>query len=544
VYPLTRGLTQRHLRRWVRYALERSRPAREEILPAAIRGKHDLVGAAEAFWGIHFPASPEVRDAARRRLVFEELFIDQLLVHAARRRREQGRCSEPVRSGGPLCRRIRASLPFALTGDQERALDEILADLGRARPAQRLLQGDVGSGKTVVALLAAAAAADSGLQTAFMAPTELLAEQHNRSLSELGGSLGLRPVLLTGSTPSRRRREILAALADGSAPLAVGTHALFQDEVAFRALGLVVVDEQHRFGVVQRLALMEKGRDPHVLAMTATPIPRSLAMVRYADLDLTVIRERPRGRGKVVTRVTPEGNRDKVYGYLRDRLAEGRQAYVIYPLVEESEALDLQAATTMAKELASRDEFRDFEVALLHGQMKAEEKEGIMRRFVEGSVHVLVATTVVEVGIDVPNAAFMIIEHPERYGLSQLHQLRGRIGRGPHPSYCVLVRGRGLDPAAVKRLDLFARTEDGFELARLDLQLRGPGDLLGTRQSGLPRFRVADPLRDAAVTEAAQRAARSVLDEERLISGDPEWSTLGRYLREKLDTEGTLADAG
>jgi ATP-dependent DNA helicase RecG len=544
VYPLTRGLTQRTLRRWVRHALERFLPAEGEILPAEIRRRHDLIGASEAAWGIHYPESPEARDTARRRLVFEELLLDQLLVHATRLRRAEGRQSEPVTAGGPLYRRIRASLPFTLTGDQERAVDEILGDLGRPRPAQRLLQGDVGSGKTVIALLAAAAAADTGLQTAIMAPTELLAEQHARTLAELGGSLGLRPVLLTGSTPGARRREILAALADGSAPLAVGTHALFQDDVAFHALGLVVVDEQHRFGVLQRLALLGKGRDPHVLAMTATPIPRSLAMVRYADLDLSVLRERPRGRGRIVSRVTAESNRDKVYGYLRDRLAEGRQAYVIYPLVEESEASDLQAATTMAGELAAREEFREFTVALLHGQMKSDEKERVMRGFMAGSVHVLVATTVVEVGIDVANAAFMIIEHPERYGLSQLHQLRGRIGRGEHPSYCVLVRGENLDPAAVKRLELFARTQDGFELSRLDLLLRGPGDLLGTRQSGQPRFRVADPLRDAEIIEAAQREARTALETDRLISGDPEWSKLEAVLRGMLEREGTLADAG
>jgi ATP-dependent DNA helicase RecG len=328
-------------------------------------------------------------------------------------------------------------------------------------------------------------------------------------------------------------------------PLVVGTHALFQEEVRFRELGLAVVDEQHRFGVVQRVALLDKGSSPHVLVMSATPIPRSLALVRYADLELSVIRQRPAGRGKVITRVTPEHKRDAVYSFLAERLAEGRQAFIIYPLVNESEKSDLAAATTMAERLAARPEFKDHGVALLHGQLKPEEKDAVMNRFLRREVRVLVATTVVEVGIDVPNASFLIIEHPERYGLSQLHQLRGRVGRGEHTSYCVLVRGNRLDPGAVERLEKFSRIDDGFELAALDLSLRGQGDVAGTRQSGRPGYRLADPWRDAKMTEVARREAREALDEGAFEGRrGSAWEPLRRRLKTMLEALGPLVDAG
>jgi len=545
VYPLTRGLTQRRLREWVRFALDHVLPGLADPLPETLRRRHRLPELHRALADLHFPESREARDAARRRLAFDEFLLDQLFVRAARLRREQGKVSRPVQAGGARYRRILAALPFRLTPDQETALAEILADLGRTRPANRLLQGDVGSGKTVVALLAAAAAADSDLQTAFLVPTEILAEQHYRTLRDLGGGLGLLVRLLTGGTPAAARREVLRVLADGSCPLVVGTHALFQDDVRFRRLGLVVVDEQHRFGVLQRVAMMEKGESPHVLVMSATPIPRSLALVRYADLDLSVLRHRPRGRGRVITRVTPEENRDKVYAFLAERLREGRQAFIVYPLVEDSERTAMRAATTMAKQLAARPEFRDHEVALLHGQMKSEEKDAAMKRFAAGETQVLVATTVIEVGIDVPNASFLIVEHPERYGLSQLHQLRGRIGRGEHSSYCVLIRDAGLDGAAVERLERFAGTEDGFELAALDLSLRGQGDLAGTRQSGRPVFRLADPIRDRELCLTVAGQAREILDAGTLLGeGGPEWEPLRCRLRDMLEAAGALVDAG
>jgi ATP-dependent DNA helicase RecG len=544
VYPLTRGLTQRHLRGWVRYALDRVLPMMEDALPSVFRDGQRLVSLHEALRGFHFPRSPAERSQAYRRLAFEELLFDQMFVHAVRLRREQGKVSCPIERGA-IYRRVHASLPFHLTEDQNRALEEILLDLGRPRPANRLLQGDVGSGKTVVALLAAAAAADSRLQTAFMVPTEILAEQHYRTLQKLGGVFGLEPRILTGSMNGGARQEVLQALANGSAPVVVGTHALFQEAVRFQNLGLVVVDEQHRFGVVQRVAIMEKGMAPHVLVMSATPIPRSLALVRYADLDLSVLRHRPAGRGRVVTRVTGEEKREAVYSFLAERLREGRQAYVIYPLVEESTKSGLKAATTMARRLGAHPEFSEFEVGLLHGQMRSEEKDAVMKRFVAGEVQILVATTVIEVGIDVANASFLVIEHPERYGLSQLHQLRGRIGRGEHTSYCVLISGKELDEIAVRRLELFRETADGFKLAGLDLSLRGQGDMAGTRQSGRPAFRVADPMRDPEMTDMARSEARCLLDEGKLTpDGGAEWEPMRRRLRSLLEAAGDLTDAG
>jgi len=351
--------------------------------------------------------------------------------------------------------------------------------------------------------------------------------------------------MVTGSMSKAARAEVNQSLKGGQDSIAVGTHALFQGDVEFRRLGLVVVDEQHRFGVAQRMALMEKGASPHLLVMSATPIPRSLALVHYADLDLSVIRHRPAGRGTVITRVTGEEKRDRVYGYLAERLAEGRQAYIVYPLVEESAKSDLKAATTMASELAARPEFQDHEVALLHGQMRAEAKDAVMKRFVAGEVQVLVATTVIEVGIDVPNASFLIIEHPERYGLSQLHQLRGRIGRGAHTSYCVLIQGSELDEPACRRLGVFAENDDGFELARLDLEFRGQGDLGGTRQSGRPAFRLADPMKDPMMTEQVRTEADRLIETGTVTGGGGvEWEPLRTRLKVMLEEAGALTDAG
>jgi ATP-dependent DNA helicase RecG len=545
VYPLTRGLSERMLREWMRHALGVVGPGLSDPIPARLRARYRLLPLLDALRKIHFPKSREEIVSARRRLAFEELFIDQMVVQAVRLRRETGKVSPIVPGGGPIHRRIRAALPFTLTEDQGRALEEILSDMKRSRPMNRLLQGDVGSGKTVVALLAAAAAADADLQTAFLVPTEILAEQHLRTLRAHGAALGLDPRILVGGLSRPAQKEVLRTLADGSTALVVGTHALFQDRVRFRNLGLVVVDEQHRFGVEERVAMSEKGAAPHVLVMSATPIPRSIALVQYADLDLSVIAHRPEGRGRVVTRVTSDEKRDKVHAFLAERLSEGRQAFVIYPLVEESERSDLQAATTMARELAAREGFRGFQVDLLHGQMPSEEKDRVMQGFVRGETSILVATTVVEVGIDVPNATVLVIEHPERYGLSQLHQLRGRVGRGPERSYCVLVAADGLPEETRERLHRFAETEDGFELARLDLLLRGQGELLGTRQSGPPGFKLADPLRDVKMTEAARREAEALLAGG-FASGElgPELEPLRRLVETKLERLGALIEVG
>jgi len=545
VYPLTRGLTERALRGWMREALERAEAEMQDPIPAELRERYRLLPLHDALRHIHFPRSREEIAPAVRRLAFEELFLDQMVVQAVRLRRETGKVGPKIPSGGPIFRRIRAALPFTLTEDQMAALDHILSDMNRSRPMNRLLQGDVGSGKTVVALLAAAAAADAGLQTAFLVPTEILAEQHLRTLRDHGATFGLEPRILVSGLSRPAQKEVLRTLADGSTLLVVGTHALFQERVRFRNLGLVVVDEQHRFGVEERVAMSEKGKAPHVLVMSATPIPRSIALVQYADLDLSVIAHRPKGRGKVTTRVTSETKRDKVYAFLAERLAEGRQAFVIYPLVEESERSDLQAATTMAAELARRPEFRAFKVDLLHGQMPSEDKDRIMQGFVKGETSILVATTVVEVGIDVPNATVLVIEHPERYGLSQLHQLRGRVGRGPERSYCVLVTADSLPQETTERLEHFSETDDGFELARLDLLLRGQGEILGTRQSGPPGFKLADPLRDVKMVEAAREEAQTILAGG-FMEGDGggELEPLRRLVASRLEQLGALIEVG
>ncbi|MEQ1692959.1 MAG: ATP-dependent DNA helicase RecG, partial [Gemmatimonas sp.] len=404
-------------------------------------------------------------------------------------------------------------LPFTLTGAQVRAIREIVVDMSSARRMHRLLQGDVGSGKTVVALFAALLAMENDRQVALMAPTELLAEQHARTCTDLLAALHITPVLLTGRLGVRDRREAMTKLASHDRVLAIGTHALVQDSVAFRDLGLVVIDEQHRFGVEQRAALGEKGQAPDVLLMSATPIPRSLALTMYGDLDVTVLDERPPGRQPTTTMHRAESARSKVMGFANQQLDAGRQVYIVYPLIETSEKVDLKAATVMYDELA-HGPFAHRRVALLHGRIPGDERDTIMRRFRDGDVDVLVATTVIEVGIDVANATLMIVEHPERFGLSQLHQLRGRVGRGAEQSYCILLGDVGAD--AAERLAMFTATDDGFAIAKADLALRGMGDLFGARQHGLPAFRIADPIRDEALNERARVIA------DQLLRADPE----------------------
>jgi ATP-dependent DNA helicase RecG len=413
---------------------------------------------------------------------------------------------------GALARRLLASLPFALTPAQERVWRDIRTDMAEPYPMNRLLQGDVGSGKTIVAALAILAAVESGFQAALMAPTEILAEQHLMTLTALLEPLGVPVALLTNAVKSKAREGVLAAAASGALACVVGTHALVQREVKFRRLGLAVVDEQHRFGVNQRATLKRKGESPDVLVMTATPIPRTLALTLYGDLDVSVIDELPPGRKPVVTKARPESAHAKIYRFLREQVRDGRQVYVVYPLVEESEVIDLRAATEMAERLR-REVFPDLTIGLLHGRMPFVEKERVMRDFKAGAIHVLVSTTVIEVGIDVPNASVMLIEHAERFGLSQLHQLRGRVGRGPWKSYCILLSGAASEDAR-QRLSAMTATNDGFKIAEADLALRGPGDFFGTRQSGLPEFRVADLLRDAAALEAARRDAVALIRDD------------------------------
>src|SRR5215210_7418418 len=507
VHPATHGITPQRLRELV----SKARPlmmAATEPLPARLLIEEDLAERPAALEAVHFPVSEEDERGARRRLAFEELFLLQLAVAGRRRARREGRKARPLAARGVVVDRWRWSLPFELTGDQLHAIEEIDADLAREQPMQRLLMGEVGSGKTVVALAAMLRAVENGAQAALMAPTETLAEQHHRTLdSLLGGPLPVE--LLTGSTSAARRRELLDRLASGELQLVVGTHALIEDPVEFRDLAVVVVDEQHRFGVRQRAALDAKAPGdlvPHALHMTATPIPRTLSLSAYGDLDATVLRELPRGRQPVDTYVVDGARaRARAYERIREEIAKGRQCFVVCPLVEESEALQAKAATVEAERLAGT-EFRDQRVELIHGQMPTKRKQEAMAAFVAGEADVLVATSVIEVGIDVPNATVMLIEAAERYGISQLHQLRGRIGRGEHASLCILFG----DPA-LPRLEALAKERDGFKLAEIDLQIRGAGEVLGTRQHGMPEFRVARLPEDVEVLERARECAQELM---------------------------------
>jgi ATP-dependent DNA helicase RecG len=513
VHPATEGISAGKLRELMTKARPRMLAA-VEPLPAALRAEEDFPDRPAALAAVHFPDSEEDEQAARRRLAFEELFLLQLAVAGRRRARREGRRARPLASRGVVVDRWRWSLPFELTEDQVAAMGEIDADLDSERPMQRLLMGEVGSGKTVVALEAMLRAVENGAQAALMAPTETLAEQHHRTLdSLLGGTLPLE--LLTGSTSAARRRDLLDRLGSGQLQLVVGTHALIEDPVAFRDLAVVVVDEQHRFGVRQRAALDAKapeGLVPHSLHMTATPIPRTLSLTAYGDLDATVLRQLPKGRRPVETHVV-DGSRARARAYerIREEIRAGRQCFVVCPLVEESEALQARAATVEFERLRTT-EFSEQRVELIHGQLPSKQKAAAMEAFARGEADVLVATSVIEVGIDVPNATVMLIEAAERYGLSQLHQLRGRVGRGEHASLCILFG----DPK-LPRLDAIANEHDGFRLAEIDLELRGAGDVLGTRQHGLPEFKVARLPEDTELlVRARDRADAILLDDPRL----------------------------
>ncbi len=514
VYSLTEGLPQRALRSLMWRIVDTFWREVPEVLPDAVRARRKLVGLGQALHDAHFPETDAARAAARHRLAFDDFLLLQvgLAILRSRATRARGIAMNPR---GDLGRRLHAALPYSLTAAQERVWGEIRRDMAAPFPMHRLLQGDVGSGKTIVAALAVLTAVEAGYQAAVMAPTEILAEQHFMTFRQLLEPLGVPVTLLTSSLVPRERTARRAALAGGETPCVVGTHALVQEGVEFRRLGLAVVDEQHRFGVEQRAKLKGKGDNPHLLVMTATPIPRTLALTLYGDLDVSVIDELPPGRRPIVTVARTEAKRREIYKFLRDQIAEGRQIYVVYPLVEESETLDLKAATEMARRLAE-DVFPDLTVGLMHGRLGFDEKDAIMRRFKAGEIHILVSTTVIEVGIDVPNASVMLVEHAERFGLSQLHQLRGRVGRGPWKSFCILLMSGRLTPEARQRIDAMTATNDGFKIAEVDLELRGPGEFFGTRQSGLPEFRTADLLRDARILEEARVEAQGI------IAADPE----------------------
>ena len=512
VYPLTAGITNHLLAGLVEKALQ-GLPPPAETLPHGLRERHRLAPAADCWRSIHFPADEAELDAARRRFAFEELFYLSLGLALLRERRSQGR--GPAFGERDL-EGFYALLPFTLTGAQRRALEEAAADLALSRPMNRLVQGDVGSGKTAVAAGCAWLAVRSGWQCAMMAPTEILAEQHCKTLAAMLAPAGIPVGRLTGSMKAAEKRKVLAALASGELPFVVGTHALLSQGVAFRRLGLVITDEQHRFGVEQRAALAAKAGgeadfSPNVLVMSATPIPRTLALIIYGDLDVSVIDELPPGRMPVKTVLVGESKRQRMYGFVRDQVQEGRQVYIVCPAVEENPegAWDLKAVTEYARVLGE-EVFPDLRVGLVHGRMKAKEKEAAMAAFTAGETHILVSTTVIEVGVDVPNASLIIIENADRYGLSQLHQLRGRVGRGQHQSWCVLVSDNR-SPDTRARLKVLTQTNDGFRIAEEDLKLRGPGDFFGARQHGLPALRVADLETDTRVLKEAQEAAAEVL---------------------------------
>ena len=529
-------LTARWFRRIIRSTLESLTPDLPDSIPAAVRARLGLISPTESLWKVHWPDAGESttdlqssRTPAHVRLIFEELFFLELGLEL-RRRQQKSQTGIAFQLDDRVREAIKKILPFHPTSAQKRVLKEIASDMQTSFPMRRLLQGDVGSGKTIVAFEAAIIAIENGYQVALMAPTEILAQQHYFSARQILENAGYRIVLLTGSVEQDRKRDIRRHIAQGNAQLVIGTHALLEEKVEFGKLGLVIVDEQHRFGVMQRLKLMRKSADeseaasgstrittrsaadaePDVLVMTATPIPRTLALTLYGDLDLSVLNELPPGRTPIVTRRISDERSTEVWDFVRKQVSAGHQAYVVYPVIEESQESELKAALKMYKELSNKT-FADLKVGLLHGRLDPELKEQVMRMFQRGELNILVATTVIEVGVDVPNATLMVVEHAERFGLSQLHQLRGRIGRGAAKSFCVLMTGGKISEEGERRLDAMVRTNDGFEIAELDLELRGPGEFFGTRQAGMPDFRVANLIRDRELLEAAKREAAVVV---------------------------------
>jgi ATP-dependent DNA helicase RecG len=506
------GLTSRTFRRIIHTFIRDRGLELPELLPEWMRTQFRLIDGRVALRAIHFPKTQVELAQARERLKFEELLFIQLMLGITRQSRQEVAGPVFAVQGDYVRRFIDEVLPFQLTGAQCRALDDIRADTASGVQMNRLIQGDVGSGKTVVAVAAMLHALDNGYQSAFMAPTEILAEQHYANLRAFLEPLGVETRLLIGGQRKVLREEILSDLLEGRAQVAVGTHAVIQDNIAFRSLGMAIVDEQHRFGVLQRAEMMKKGTNPHMLLMTATPIPRSLAMTLYGDLDVTVMNELPAGRKPIETWLRTEERRGEVYAFIREQLREGRQCYIVYPLVEESEKLDLKDAESGYRQIVQ--EFRPYKAEMVHGRMLPYEKEEAMDRFKRGEADILVATTVIEVGVDVPNATVMVVEHAERFGLSQLHQLRGRVGRGAVQSTCILMADLKRTADAEQRLETMAATTDGFRISEADLQLRGAGDFFGTRQSGLPDLKIADIVVDLDLLTQAREAANRLLRED------------------------------
>ncbi len=531
IYPLTEGVPPDLVRRAVVAAL----PAAQQLpdpLPEDLRQTYDLVALPEAIAQIHFPESAEQLGQARRRLVFDEFFYLQLGLLRRRAQQRQLQRSTPLLARGELVDRFYEVLPFQLTGAQQRVVQDVLTDLQEPTPMNRLVQGDVGSGKTVVAVIALLAAIQSGFQTALMAPTEVLAEQHYRKIVEWFNPIHVPVELLTGSTKAAKRRQIAEQLQTGELPLLIGTHALIQKTVTFQRLGLAVIDEQHRFGVEQRATLQQKGQHPHVLTMTATPIPRTLALTLHGDLDVSQIDELPPGRQAIQTTALTAGDRQQAYELIRREVAQGRQVYVVLPLVDESEKLDLRSAVQEHERLQGKI-FPDFQVGLLHGRMSAAEKDEVISTFRQGKTHLLVSTTVVEVGVDIPNATVMLIEHAERFGLAQLHQLRGRVGRGSQQSYCLLMNSSKTETAQ-QRLKVLEQSQDGFFIAEMDMRFRGPGAVLGTRQSGLPDFALASLVEDQDCLALAREVAEQVIHQDDTLARWPQLQQELDYRYQKL----------
>lgn len=511
VYAATEGLSSKTIEKIMKNALVYT-DSMQDAIPDGIRQKNGLCDFKTALKSIHFPLERQALESAKRRLVFEELFVLQTgLLFLKRRRRALAGCT--VKEN--LLDEFKKTLSFKLTGAQERVINECLSDMMSPRPMNRLIQGDVGSGKTAVAAALMYISAGNGFQSALMAPTELLAEQHFKTLCKITENSGIKCALLTGSLTKKQKDEVKAGLKSGEIKVAVGTHALLTDDVEFESLGLVVTDEQHRFGVGQRGRLSSKGNNPHTLVMSATPIPRTLGLIIYGDLDISIIDEYPAGRQKIATYCVDSSYNARVYNYIKKFIAEGRQAYIVCPLVDENEALGIKSASEYYEEL-SENQFKDYTVGLLHGKMKPKDKESVMRRFAAGEIQLLISTTVIEVGIDVPNAALMVIENAERFGLSQLHQLRGRIGRGEYSSACILISDVKSGDTK-RRLDVIKNNTDGFKIADEDLKLRGPGDFLGSRQHGLPDMKIADIFADRETLHSAGKEAEELLRRDPML---------------------------
>ncbi len=538
IYALTEGLNLRFLRKAIHQALQDYLDSIIDPMPVTVLQQYSLMPLKDALRQIHFPETRDLATAARERLVFDELFYVQLRLSLIRQQYKRTiKGLNLIYQAGGYAEQLKQALPFALTGAQQRVLNEISQDIASDEPMYRMLQGDVGSGKTVVAILTLLAAVENGYQGALMAPTEILAEQHYRKCVEWLTPLGLRAGLFVGKSGAKERRELRQALLNGQIHVAVGTHALIQDDVEFAKLGIVVVDEQHRFGVRQRTLLKSKGQHPEMLTMTATPIPRSLAMTLHGDLDVSILDELPPGRTPIKTTLLTHAQIGHGYQLIRQEILKGRQAYIVFPLIEESETLSAKAATSEAERL-QQEVFQDLRIGLLHGKMRPDEKDAVMSRFAAGDLHILVSTTVVEVGVDVPNATVMIIENADRFGLSQLHQLRGRVGRSVHQSYCVLVSDSKTE-TTLTRLSILTESEDGFYISERDLELRGPGEFLGTRQSGLPDFVLADLIEDKDTLEKARKAAFA-------IAADPEYLNQHPQLRDMVyqKTDDTFSTLG